>query len=116
MAEEWETWHTPGKDAYVTFPVDEHEEAWPARSQTFKRYLAKRFYEEHQKAIGSDALSAAVNLIEAKALFDGEEYDIHVRVAEHNGNVYIDLCDDDWRVVEVTPNGWQVIDESRMML
>jgi len=112
MAEEWETWHTPGKDAYVTISFHDHEETWPIRSQTFKRFMAKRFYEEQEKAIGSDALSAAVNVIEAKALFDGEQHEIHVRVAEHDDKVYIDLCDDQWRVVEVTPNGWQVIDES----
>jgi len=111
MAEEWETWHTPDNVAYVTIPVGDHEEHWPVGSRTVKQHLAKRFYEEYEKAIGSDALSSAVNVIEAKALFDGEEHEIHVRVAKHDGNVYVDLCDDDWRVVEVTPNGWQVIDK-----
>ena len=54
------------------FPIGEHQETWPIRSQTFKRYLAKRFFDEEGKAMNSDALSAAINLIEAKALFEGE--------------------------------------------
>jgi hypothetical protein len=28
----------------------------------------------------------------------------------YNGNIYLDLCDDAWRVVEVAPRGWRVID------
>lgn len=112
MAAEWEQWHTPGKDAFVTIPVGEHFENWSVKSQTFKRYVAKQFFDQEGKAMNSDALSAAVNLIEAKALFEGEEHPVHVRVAEHHGNIYLDLCNDVWQVVEITANGWQVIDES----
>lgn len=112
MATDWDLWHTPDKVAYATIPVGNHDENWQVRSQTFKRYVAKRFFEEHEKAMGSDALSAAANLIEAKALFDGEEHAAHVRLAEHAGNIYVDLCNDEWQVVEITPNGWQVIDEA----
>jgi len=112
MAADWELWHTPAKDAYATFPVGEHLETWPVRSKMFKRFLAKQFFEEQGKAMNAEALGAAVNLIEAQALFDGSEYPIHVRVAEHESKVYLDLCNADWQVVEITPNGWQVIGES----
>ncbi len=61
--------------------------------------------------MNSDALSAAVNLIEAKGLFEGDVHPVHVRVAEHEGNIYLDLCNDAWQVVEITPQGWEVIDE-----
>jgi putative DNA primase/helicase len=57
--------------------------------------------------IGSNSLSSAVNLMEATALFDGVEQDIHVRVAEHEGNIYLDLCNPQWQVVEITPSGWE---------
>jgi hypothetical protein len=112
MAADWDLWHTPAKDAYATFPVGEHLETWPVRSKMFKRFLAKQFFEEHGKAMNAEALGAAVNLIEAQALFDGSEHPVHVRVAEHDGKVYLDLCNPDWQVVEISPNGWQVIAES----
>ena len=111
MATVWEMWHTPGGDAFATVPVGNHFETWPVKSRTFKRYVAKQFFEEQQKAINSDALSSAVNLMEAMALFDGDEHHVCVRVAEHNGNIYLDLCNPEWQVVEITPSGWQVIDE-----
>src|SRR5690606_34308892 len=64
MASAWELWHTPAKDAYVTIPVGEHFENWPVKSLTFKRFIAKQFYEAEGKAMNSDSLSSAVNLIE----------------------------------------------------
>ena len=112
LAADWDLWHTPAKDAYTTFPLSEHLETWSIGSKMLKRFLAKQFFEEHGKAMNAEALRAAVNLIEAQALFGGEEHPVHVRVAEHDGNVYLDLCNADWEVVEITPGGWQVIGES----
>lgn len=112
MAADWELFHTPGNDAFVTIPVGNHVETWPVKSQRFKRFVAKQFYDRQGKAMNSEALSSAINLIEAKALFEGEEHPVHVRVAEHNGNVYLDLCNEDWQVVEITADGWHVIDDS----
>jgi hypothetical protein len=111
MAETWDLWHTPAKDGYATIPIDGHFETWSVKSQMFKRYVAKQFFDENGTAMNSDALSAAVNLLEAKALFDGEERLVHVRVAEHEGKIYIDLCNDAWQVVEISPTGLQVLDE-----
>lgn len=112
MAVEWDLWHTSAKEGYATFPLGDHQETWPLRSQTFKRYLSKQFFDETGKAMNSESVSAAINLIEAQALFDGEEHQVHVRIAECEGNVYLDLCNASWQVVEITPNGWQVIDEA----
>jgi hypothetical protein len=110
MAADWELWHTAAMDAYATVLVGDHKEHWPTRSQMFKRFLAKQFFEEQGKALGSDAMTAAVNLVEANALFDGDEHSVHVRVAEHEGNIYLDLCNPSWQAVQITPQGWQIID------
>jgi len=111
MAADWELWHTPSKEAYATILVDSHKEHWPVRSQTFKRFLAKRFFEEQGRAINSDALAAAVNLLEANALFEGDEHLVGVRVAEYEGDVYLDLCNSVWQAIRITPQGWEVIDD-----
>jgi hypothetical protein len=112
MAADWELWHTPSKEAYATILVRDHQENWLVRSQTFKRFVAKQFYDQTGTAMNSDALSAAVNLLEARALFEGEERPVYVRLAEHGGNIYLDLCNPTWQVVEITPDGWKVINEA----
>jgi len=39
----------------------------------------------------------------------GPERLVHLRVAEHNGALYLDLADNHWRAVEVTPAAWQIV-------
>src|SRR5262249_59915671 len=34
---------------------------------------------------------------------------VHIRIAEPDGRVYLDLADKDWRAVEIGPDGWQVV-------
>jgi hypothetical protein len=111
MAADWDLWHTPAKEAYATIVVDGHKENWPVKSQTFKRFVAKQFFDEQGKAMNSEALAATVNLLESKALFEGEEHLVHVRVAEHEGNIYLDLSNSEWQAVQVTPKGWAVVDD-----
>ena len=59
----------------------------------------------------SEAVSTALGVLEARAQFDAPRHDIHIRVASHNGAVYIDLADKDWRAIEIDEDGWQIIDE-----
>jgi hypothetical protein len=111
MAADWELWHTPSKEAYATITIDNHKENWPVKSQTFKRFVAKQFFDEYGKAMNSDAQGAAVNLLEAKALFEGEEHLVYVRLAEQGGSIFLDLCNQTWQVVQITDDGWRVIDD-----
>lgn len=111
MAADWDLWHTPAKEAYATIVIDDHKENWPVKSQTFKRFVAKQFFDERGKAMNSEALSTTVNLLEAKALFEGEEHAVYVRLGEHQGNIYLDLCNSSWQAVRITPQGWCVTDD-----
>ena len=49
-------------------------------------------------------------MIEAKARFDAPERAVHVRVGGMDGKIYLDLCDETWRAVEIDVNGWRVVD------
>lgn len=112
LAAEWDLWHTPAGEGYATVPVGDHIETWGTKSTGLRAFLHKCFYEAYDKPINGEALTTAISLLDARAQFDGEAYPVFTRVAEHNGNVYLDLCNADWQVVEVAPNGWQVIDQS----
>src|SRR5262249_56748745 len=54
-------------------------------------------------------IRSALDLLEARAQFDGPERAVHIRVAGHAGHIYLDLADERWRAVEITPKGWRVI-------
>ena len=109
MAADWELWHSDAPEAYATIPVGDHLETWPVKSQIFKRYVGKEFFNLTRKAMNTESVSAAINLLEAKALYEGEQSPIHMRVAECEGAIYLDLCNSTWQAVEITSQGWRVV-------
>jgi hypothetical protein len=54
-------------------------------------------------------LQDALGVLEGKALFDGGEHPIFMRVAEHNGTIYLDLCSKRWEAIEISSTGWRVV-------
>ena len=52
-----------------------------------------------------------MNVIEAKAHFDGPERPVSIRVGGLDGRLYLDLGDNEWRAVEIDTIGWRVIDK-----
>jgi hypothetical protein len=47
--------------------------------------------------------------IEATAMLEGSVEEVHLRVAGHEGKVYVDLCNEKWEAVEISTEGWKVI-------
>ncbi|MFQ5716124.1 MAG: hypothetical protein ACE5GQ_03380 [Nitrospinales bacterium] len=99
-------------DSYATVPVDGHKENWQVRSKGFRGWLLNQFYRATGKAPSAQAVADALGILEARGRFDGEELKTFIRVAQSEGSIYIDLCDKDWRAVEITSGGWRVIDNS----
>jgi hypothetical protein len=75
------------------------------RSKGFKQTLARRFYDARGGAANSNAMQGALDVLEAQANFEGEVRDVHLRVANHNGAVYLDVGDDKWSVIRITADG-----------
>jgi len=103
--------HAPDSKTYADLNIDGHRETWPIRTGGFRRWLAREFYLRTGGAPNSEALQSALNVIEAKAHFDGPERPVFIRVAGLEDRLYLDLGDDAWRAVEIDATGWRVIDE-----
>ncbi len=112
LAEDVQLFHTPGgndSEGYATVLVGEHKETWPVNGKGFRRWLAKRFYDVTGKAPGLQAVQDALNVIAGRAVHEGPEHAIAVRVAEHDGAIYLDLADEQWRCVRIAADGWEVV-------
>jgi len=90
--------------------VDGHTELWKLKSKSFGLWLTKRYFEETDKAPGTDAMRQARGVMEMKAMFAGDQRKLHLRVAELNSSIYYDLADKSWRAVKVTPNSCEVLE------
>src|SRR5262249_3475167 len=109
LAADAEFFHPPDGEAWATTPVDGHREHWPLKVRAFRRWLIRRFYQQEKKVPGAQALQDALGVLEGKALFDGSEHPIFMRVAEHNGTIYLDLCNKQWEAIEISSTGWRVV-------
>jgi hypothetical protein len=112
LAREVELFHTADHQGFAVIPIGDHREVWALRAGPFRRWLAREFYIEEGAAPGAQALQDAIGVLEGQALFDGAELDVHVRLAERAGAVYLDLADPEWRAVEITRAGWNVVPDS----
>lgn len=110
-----ELFHAPDEAAYAVVPVAEHYEVFRMRHKGFRSLLYKLFYETYGKPPGTQAVQDALAVLEAKARFDGEECPVHVRIAEREGVIYLDLGDEGWRVVEIDAKGWRIRARSPVM-
>ncbi len=112
LGKQAELFHTPGghdSEGIASLEVNGHRETWPINSRAFKRWLSKTCYDKTQSVPKQDALSEALNVLSGLAIHDGFENEVSVRLAEHDGRIYLDLCDENWRVVVIDTEGWRVI-------
>lgn len=104
-----ELFHTPDSEAFATFEVTGHLETWPLGSSEFKQWLTQVFYLSQKKPPNDQALTDTIRVLEAKARFEGPTRQVFLRVAKQGSVFYLDLANDAWEVVEITPAGWRVV-------
>ncbi|HXF56333.1 MAG TPA: hypothetical protein VNO34_01915 [Actinomycetota bacterium] len=109
LGREAELWHSQDGDGWATIDANGHREHWPLRSRGFREWLARRFYQRYGSTPNAQALQDALAVLEGDAKYAGPEYPVYVRVAEHDGAIYLDLADPHWRAVEITADGWRVV-------
>src|SRR5205807_918504 len=68
------------------------------------------FHGNGDKPPGAQAVQDALAVLEGKALFDGEEHPVYLRLAGHEDKIYLDLGDETWQAVEVDKDGWRIVE------
>jgi hypothetical protein len=101
--------HDPNGTAFADLEIDAHRETWPIRSRQLRHWLRRRYYEETGSAASLETIRSAIDLFEARAQFDAPERPVHIRIADHDGYIYLDLADKDWRAVQIGSDGWHVV-------
>jgi hypothetical protein len=107
-----ELWHSPDKIPYATIPVDSHFENYEIRARGFRLWLGHRFFKATGAAASKQATEEALSHAEALALFEGQEHVPYIRHGHLDNRLYLDMADESWRAVEITPGEWQIIDRA----
>ena len=94
---------------WARVPVSSHFETLRLTSKTFRNWLMRQAILQGGMIKQSDMREMIAVL---SALADEERRELSNRSAwdavKHS--LWIDLCDDRWRAVQVTPNGWSIVD------
>ena len=111
-------WRDSDGEAHASIQVNGHVEHHRVRSQPFREWLAMTAGKEFPGIIkgkarpgsfGKSAVEDALCACEGEARYSGREFEARMRVAEHQGRVYLDLGTPDWSIVEIGAEGWRVI-------
>jgi hypothetical protein len=81
------------------------------RGKEFRRWLAGAFYSATERAANNEAISTALQVLEAKATFDMPQLVLSNRFAMRDSTIYIDMGDAKWRVVKITADGLEIMDK-----
>ena len=108
LTEDFKFFHAPDTKTYASVPINSHRENHSIRSKIFYRLLQGRYYKKYGRGLNKNALDEAVSVFESKAMFEGEQHNVYVRVAEDGSHIFIDLGDKLWQVAKVTPSDWEI--------
>jgi hypothetical protein len=103
--------HTPQNETYATLGIHGHRENWALQSKEFRRLREQYYYALNGTMPSPTILKEELRTLEGKALFEGPEMPVHLRLAALEDRLYLDLTNDRWEVVEITPTRWRVVDD-----
>lgn len=112
IAERFHHFHDADQNAYGVIEVDGVNQVWPVRSDGYKRHVSGEFFRLTGKGHNRNAYLDARDTIEARSINIGPTETVYLRVANLGDRIYLDMCDDKWRVIEIDAMGWRIIDRS----
>ena len=104
--------HDADRKAVAVIPTPGRQEVWRVYSTGYEEWLRSAYWRSKETGVPETTMKSALATIAAAGINDGKQIDIHVRAARDEAGYLIDLCDEQWRAVLVTPSGWQVLDHS----
>lgn len=105
IGKQFKLFHDDNKDAYAEISGNV---VYPLRSKEFKELLSHDFFKLADKGCNTNAVSDAINTLEAIAKHQGEKHPVHIRVFNDTKHILIDVCDQERCVITIDANGWRV--------
>jgi hypothetical protein len=104
-----ELWHDPDGRGWITVVREGGSEHLRIGSDPFRKWASKKYYDTTTRPPTANALKEALLVLEARAVYDAAEHRTFVRIAGDDGHIYIDLADEQRRIVDVDASGWRMV-------
>jgi len=110
--------HTSGSVAFIdqydsgwaTMKIEDHYENIRISSPKFTRTMLNMYFAAYGEAVAHETIELVGELLTARA---AETRHLYNRYAWVDDRLLIDLCRPDWRVIEVSAEGWKITEETR---
>ena len=110
--ENFELWYDQSETSYACVKLPNGGEAnYPVRSSFIKSTLSNLFIDAFGKTPPKQALLDCIDALDAYAR-RGPCDDAQVRISKQAGKIYVDLGRSDWRILEISAEGWQIIEKA----
>lgn len=97
-----------GGIAYADFKQHGRRETSPVESIIFRNWLIHLYFTKTGDAPSQKLLDDVLGVLKAKAFECGRKHDVFLRIGYYEDRIYIDACDSNWRVYEITKDGWNL--------
>lgn len=102
--------HDRSRKPWATVPVGSHHESWLIYSHEMWLWIA-RVLRAKNIPVTPKLVKEIQDEMMVNAHLDGPEIDVHVRVGESKGAMYVDVGDPEWRAIKITAAGWEIVTE-----
>lgn len=93
---------------YAKVFINDHYEYLRIDSEKFKLFLMNIYFAKYKMSVNSSVVTNVQNTLHADAIYNSPKMKVHQRIAELDGVIYLDLCNDKWQTVKISKNGWQL--------
>jgi DNA-binding transcriptional MerR regulator len=96
---------------YAVVRLSDHVETMSINGKRFRNWVCKTKYDVTKALLSSETLTSVLNILKAKAEFENNTRNLHLRVAESDREpyvIYYDLTNSKWEVVKITADGWSI--------
>lgn len=106
---------SPEHIGYIAVSINEHKEVYPIMSDEFEEWLTHLYLDTHTSTVSDTVLKTVKRTLNAMARNRRSEVaPVYIRIApykdENGTKIYLDLADKDGNVIEISKDGYRVID------
>ena len=102
--------------AHASIHNTDHQENVRVESSKFKRHLIRLYHESENRVANAEAVTNAVQVLQAKAEYNGETFPLSVRVASYKDGFYYDMTNSKWECIKITKQSWELVDKTPIPL
>jgi len=107
-------------EPYAAVKINEHIETLNLNHTRFKNWICREYYGQEGMVLSSEIITNVLSVLKAKAEFDGNSKELHLRVAydikkDETGTartirttIFYDLTNNECEAIRITPEGWVI--------